>query len=59
MLARNDELEKMTTEKQRIKKMQHRRKVHEILEERHRRRIDEMQQVIALEKLHQLEETKM
>lgn len=49
----------MTAEKQRIKKIQHRRQVHEILEERQRRRLDEMQTIIALEKLHQLEEAKM
>lgn len=58
-LARDEELEKMTAEKQRIKKMQHRREVQEILEERHRRRVEEMQTIIALEKLHELEEAKI
>lgn len=49
----------MTAEKQRIKKIQYRQQVHEILEERRRRRVDELQRVVALEKLHQIEEEKM
>lgn len=54
--AENERLDQMTAEKRRLKVLEHRRQVQQLMEEKHKRRVEEWQELAALERLQAAEE---
>lgn len=54
--AEDERLEQLTTEKRRLKVLDHRRQVQQLLEEKHKKRVEEWQELAALERLQAAEE---
>lgn len=54
--AEDERLEQLTTERRRLKVLDHRRQVQQLLEEKHKQRVEEWQELAALERLQAAEE---
>lgn len=54
--AEDERLEQLTTERRRLKVLDHRKQVQQLLEEKHKKRVEEWQELAALERLQAAEE---